>query len=150
MIVKQNDIQLSDNIKIEIKKRIKRANNSGILIVEVDSKIHKQLLDKQRIKLGWNKCRLFDFVSVLRCYKCCGYYHIAKDCQHDTKCKKCAGIHLEKDCNNTVKTCVNCIRMATEFKLQGIQTDHCANDVSCEFYKRIINRAQKNIKYYTD
>lgn len=128
MICKQNDMNESDANKIEIKKKFKGKSKYGMMIVEVDPKIHRMLLNKERINIGWSKCRVFDCISVLRCYKCCGYHHFAKDCQNETKCRKCAENHLEKDCNSQVKKCVNCVKLIEEFKLKDIKVDHCAND----------------------
>ncbi|CAD6210656.1 GSCOCG00012789001-RA-CDS, partial [Cotesia congregata] len=47
-------------------------------------------------------------VSILRCYKCCGYHHFAKDCQSEAVCRKCAGKHKEEECKSNLKKCVNC------------------------------------------
>lgn len=150
MIKRQNDIGKIDNTKVDIIKKIKNKNKSGMVIIEVDPKTHKALLEKQKINLGWNKCRVYDHINVLRCYKCYGYHHLAKECKNETICRKCAGNHIEKDFINNSKKCVNCTRMVEEFKLKGIKTDHYANDESCECYKRMVTRAQKNIQYYEE
>ncbi|XP_057326787.1 uncharacterized protein LOC130668485 [Microplitis mediator] len=147
MIKEQNDIAYRENLKMSIKKRIKGNKKNGILIVEVDPVTHKVLLEKNKIKLGWNRCRIFDCVSVLRCYKCCGYHHFAKDCTREIKCRRCAGNHLEKECKSDHKKCANCTRMVEEYKINGIKTDHYASDTLCEYYKRIIKKAEKNINY---
>lgn len=147
MLVRQNEL-VDSGAKLDVKKKIQGTkDDSGVLIVECDPKTHKLLLDNQRIKLGWNKCRVFDCVSVLRCYKCWGYFHFAKDCQSEVKCRKCAGNHMEKDCKSTHKSCVNCVKMVAEYKITGVKTDHSANDPQCEFYKRTLNSVQKNINY---
>lgn len=147
MIKEQNDIAQRENIKMSIKKRIKGNKKDGILIIEVDPATHKVLLEKNKIKLGWNRCRIFDCVSVLRCFKCCGYNHFAKDCKREIKCRRCAGNHIEKECKSDKKKCANCFRMLEEFKMNDIKTDHFASDTSCEYYKRIIKKAEKNINY---
>lgn len=147
MIKIQNGIITNSSTKMTIKKKLIGKNKNGIIIMEVDPDTHKYLLKKTKIKLDWNLCRVFDCVSVLRCYKCWGFNHFAKDCKSEQKCRKCAGNHLEKDCQEEVKKCINCIKMVIDFKLEGIKTDHCANDLECECYKRAINRAQKNINY---
>ncbi|XP_044591359.1 uncharacterized protein LOC123269589 [Cotesia glomerata] len=147
MIKKQNGLVENTSTKMIVKKKFSGRNKNGSIIIEVDPDTHKQLLEKIKIKLDWNLCRVFDSVSVLRCYKCWGFNHFAKDCKSEQKCRKCSGNHLEKDCNEGNKKCVNCVRMVNDFKLEGIKTDHCANDLECECYKRAINRAQKNISY---
>lgn len=149
MIIRQNDMENKSKIKMSIKRKFRRNKQNGMMIIEVDPETHKFLVEKQRIKLGWNRCRVFDCVSVLRCFKCWGYYHFAKECKNELRCRKCAGNHIENDCKSNKKLCVNCDIMAKEYKLIHVKTDHYANDVNCECYVRVINRAQKNINYYS-
>ncbi|XP_044597239.1 uncharacterized protein LOC123273829 [Cotesia glomerata] len=147
MIKKQNGIEKNGSTKMIIKKKLMGKNKNGIIIMEVDPDTHKYLLEKIKIKLDWSLCRVFDCVSVLRCYKCWRFNHFAKDCKNESKCRKCSGNHLEKDCQEEIIKCVNYVKMIKDFKLDGIKTDHCANDLECECYKRAVNRAQKNINY---
>jgi len=47
--------------------------------------------------------------EVCRCYKCQHYGHRASKCRsQQTRCGKCAGPHVTKECNNTNRCCVNC------------------------------------------
>ncbi|XP_044591361.1 uncharacterized protein LOC123269592 [Cotesia glomerata] len=147
MIKKQNGVSTNEATKMIIKKKLVSKNKTGVIIMEVDPETHKFLTDKTKIKLDWNSCRVFDCVSILRCFKCWGFHHYAKDCKDEVKCRKCSENRWEKDCQNEIKKCVNCVKMVNDFKLDGIKTDHCANDLECECYKRAINRAQKNINY---
>lgn len=147
MIKKQNGIITNKSTKMTIRKKMMGKNKNGIIIMEVDPDTHKLIIEKIKIKLDWNLCRVFDCVSVLRCYKCWGFNHFAQDCKSEPKCRKCSGNYLEKDCHESVKRCVNCVKMVMDYKLDGITTDHCANDLECECYKRALNRAQKTIDY---
>jgi len=98
--LKLNDVSLIDTIKkqnniddIKIVKRVikGRSNNDtragggrkedGSLILEVDEMTHELLLSREKINIGWRKCLVFDHYSVKRCFKCWGYYHIAKNCK---------------------------------------------------------------------
>ncbi|XP_044580406.1 uncharacterized protein LOC123262282 [Cotesia glomerata] len=150
MIQRQNDIPLDENSKMDIKKKGIGKKRDGLIIMEVDPKLHKYLVEINRIKLGWNKCRVLDCVSVLRCYKCWGYYHFAKDCRNGIKCRRCAGDHKEEECDSTEKKCVNCQKMKDVYKVDDIEVNHWANDVNCEYYRRTRNKAQKNIKYFSE
>lgn len=60
------------------------------------------------MKIGWKICRIHEYVGILRCYKCCGFYNFAKDCTRKETCDNCAGQHVTKECNNQIKKCVNC------------------------------------------
>lgn len=122
----------------------------GKLVIETDSKMHKTVLNKRRIKLGWSNCRVFDCVSVVRYFEYWGYHHIAKYCKKEQiTCRKCAGSHAEKECQKAMQKCINCTKMVDEFKITGIdvriiqqQTRHIYS-----YYQRVKDKAQKNIKY---
>ncbi|XP_057335423.1 uncharacterized protein LOC130676322 [Microplitis mediator] len=136
MICSQNDIKVEEVITMRIKKMIK-GKQQGLIIMETDPKTHKTLMDKKKIKIGWNRCRVFDCISIVRCYKCWGYYHYAKECKKEIKCRVCAENHSEKECKNLIKRCVNCVKMVEEYKVNGVKIDHCTTDESCEYYKRM-------------
>lgn len=53
-----------------------------------------------RLFIGWNSCRVQDFVGLSRCYKCQNYGHIAKNCiQEKDTCGHCgADGHRARDC----------------------------------------------------
>jgi len=52
-----------------------------MIIAEVDVKTHDVMLEEEKVKIGWNICRVINYIGILRCFKCCGYYHFAKDCK---------------------------------------------------------------------
>lgn len=148
-IIKQNELDVNnENIKIKVIKKIQRTGKEGIMILEIDPKTHKIVVELQKLKIGWKKCRVFDYVSIIRCYKCWGYSHYAQECKNNVTCRKCAGNHDEKECQSQTKKCANCISMVKEFKLTGIDINHEITDKECESYKRMVNKAQKSIIYY--
>ena len=52
-----------------------------------------------RVKLAYLSFRTKPFVAEpLRCYKCCGFGHRAKDCRNAVKCSLCAKEHDWKEC----------------------------------------------------
>ena len=62
-------------------------------------------------------------ISIIRCYNCQVFGHVAKTCKNPPKCGKCANQHQTGDCEegNAMK-CANC------------QLNHAANDPFCEAY----------------
>lgn len=151
LMTRQNEIVINRDNKIEIKKIARGKNLTSILIVETDPKLHKTMLEKRRIKLGWSNCRVFDCISVVRCFKCWGYHHFAKDCKKEMViCRKCAGNHAEKECQSDMHKCINCTKMVEEFKIKGIDVRHTATDEACSYYLRVKNKQQKNTKYYSE
>lgn len=74
--------------------------------------------------------------GITQCFKCQQFDHIAKNCFKKTKCLKCAGTHLIKDCDQTDENikCVNC------------NEKHLANSKNCTAYIRHYNNKQsKNV-----
>lgn len=148
-IIKQNELDVNnENIKIKVIKKVQRIGKEGVMILEIDPKTHKIVVELQKLKIGWKKCRVFDYVSIIRCYKCWGYSHYAQECKNNVTCRKCAGNHNEKECQSQTNKCASCISMVKEFKLTGIDINHKITDRECESYKRIVNKAQKSIIYY--
>jgi len=47
------------------------------IIAEVDTLVltQKEMLANGKIKIGWNICKVQEYIEILRCFKCCGYYH---------------------------------------------------------------------------
>jgi len=64
-----------------------------MIITEVDAKTHDVMLEEGRVKIGWNICRVMNYIGILRCFKYCGYYHLARDCKKEVACGQCAGKH---------------------------------------------------------
>jgi len=48
--------------------------------VEVEPRTRLELL-RTRVKLGWTVCRVDDYVSVKRCYRCSRFKHTHKECK---------------------------------------------------------------------
>jgi len=71
-----------------------------MVIAEVDAKTHDMMLEEGRVKIGWNICRVQNYIGILRCFKCCGYYHFARDCKKEVVCDQCAGKHASRECKD--------------------------------------------------
>lgn len=100
------------------------------------------MLNKEKINIGWRKCFVFDYYNVKRCYKCWGYYHIAKNCTRQETCFKCAGNHKASDCTTTKKRCVNCMHKIKMYNLK-INDEHEAMSVKCPTYIRALEEEKK-------
>lgn len=144
---KQNEMEeQKENFKMKIIKKSTLKGSKTILIVEVDPETHKYFVERARMKVGWKNCPVYDHVNVTRCYKCWGFNHFAKEYRNESSYRKCGGGHEARECTSEKKSCVNCCRMVTKFKLDGIATEHEATDINCESYKRIVNRNRRNIQ----
>lgn len=114
--------------------RMKRGEE-GTLIIETDVETHKKLINKGKVNLGWKRCKVYDFVSVLRCFKCWGYNHMAKYCKKEEVCEHCAGNHRGKECKSDFIKCVNCSERIKRYNNNNIKDDHEATDKECPTYQ---------------
>ncbi|XP_071573489.1 uncharacterized protein [Temnothorax nylanderi] len=154
--MKMEDDELLDTIKkqnrigeeccMHLVKKILRGKNKdieqGSVIIEVDECTHKSLINRGKINLGWRKCPIFNYISVRRCFKCWGYYHIAKNCTRQETCYKCAGNHKANECTTAKKRCVNCTYKNQTYNLK-INVEHEALDSECPTFKKVLEEEKK-------
>lgn len=91
-----------------VHKSLYGKDQRSTIIAEMDIKTHERMQEEGKVKIGWNICKVQDYIGILRCYKCSGYYHFAKECKNNISCGNCAGKHVTKGCKNETKKCVNC------------------------------------------
>jgi len=80
----------------------------GSTITETDEETHALILREGKLNIEWKKCLVFNHISVKKCFKCCEYYHIAKNCVRNESEIISAGNH-KTDCTGTKKRYVNCM-----------------------------------------
>lgn len=117
-------------------------SNGTVIITEVNAETREKLLEIGKVKIGWKICK--DYIRILRCFKCCGYYHFAKDCIKNETCGNCAGQHLTKECRNQEKKCVNCDKIKN-FKIKNLNANHLAYDSNCSYYKKKLEKQKSKI-----
>lgn len=152
MVVKQNGINaLNDGFSVRIMKRLFRGKSNkqsirregeGSIILEVDEETHQFMLRKEKLNVGWRKCPIFNHVSVKRCFKCWGFYHIAKNCTREETCHKCAGNHKATECTARRDKCVNCMFKNRTYNLK-INDEHDALSIECPTLKRAIQEEKR-------
>lgn len=144
--------ELLNNAEVIIKAVINKSKNKNIkyklfdVIIEVNQETYDILKMMQYINLGWSKCRVVEHFYVKRCYNCCGFNHIAKDCTNKKACGKCGGEHDKDKCKSRGTKCINCYTMCEKYKLK-LNTNHEAFDKNCEMYKRKIKILQDKISF---
>jgi hypothetical protein len=142
-IKKQNTIDArNEDLCIKIIKRMAKDRSGGSLILEVDIRTHELMLEKERINIGWNKCRVFDHYSIKRCFKCWGFYHIAKDCKRQETCSKCAANHKASECKAIKMRCVSCMHKNKTYNLK-INEEHDALSRKCPTFIRALEEEKK-------
>lgn len=119
------------------------------VILECSAQSRQALLNRGKLYLEWSSCIIKDHISILQCYKCQEFGHIAEKCtSSNPNCRFCSSQeHDSKACVEKIKAdfkpqCVLC-------KKFGVQnTDHIASDNKhCEIWKRKYMAILKNIDY---
>lgn len=128
--------KIRQQAKIAFKTGAKDKNSNNV-IIEVTKEVRDIIIKKDRLYVGWNCCKVQDYLAVTRCYKCQGFGHTSKYCRSTTDiCGHCSeGNHSYKECKNTAKpaTCANC-------KKAGKNSDHCVTSKDCPAYTSALNQ----------
>lgn len=134
--------------KVQINKKYlnKNKKNYGNIVLNVEPELYEKLLEKGKFNVGWKICNIFDYVNIIRCYKCAGYNHFAKDCTDVEACGKCAGEHATAECDGSDEKCINCIKAVKKLKIE-LDVNHTAFDRSCSKYQRILEKQRTRVKY---
>lgn len=138
------------NAKIEIKKVIRRGQaNTKDIIAEVDCRSFEAMMVMQKMLIGWNSCKVDEHIYLKRCFKCCGFSHIEKECKNELACSKCAEKHKSANCNSRSFGCVNCIMANKKYGLD-LATEHHAWNRSCAVLQKRIKNLKEYIQYNPD
>lgn len=141
-IIHQNNLDHIDEAVLNVRFTKTKFSDSRHIVIEVHPKLRREMLALQRIKLGWNMCRVEDFTIVTRCFKCLGYGHTSKFCTNQQACSNCAENHHWRDCNNQNSIrCPNCIKANTLIQNSGkkLNVNHSAFSKECPRLQRVLS-----------
>lgn len=144
--LKKQNKEIIENAKIKVIYKTKSGPIYFSAIVEIDAESFEKCMSAGRLNIGWDHCKVFEYLNLRRCYKCWGFNHKAKSCKSDRKCKKCTGNHDFKDCRSNEVKCVNCVYAVEKLKMD-IDTEHRADDRNCTVFKRRCTIERKKIQY---
>lgn len=144
-LVEQNEAVFKDCPTPKIVQKFKTKKSTGIKL-EVNGTLFNRLMSARRVMIGWGTCVVYESFDVTRCFKCCGYHHVAKNCNASITCSKCGSDHDYKDCKSETFKCVNCFKASKSVKVD-IKTDHSALSLDCPFYLRKIELEKRRIDY---
>ena len=144
-MIKQNAFIKHDDLYINVKV-IKKMKTKFMAIVECDPITFQKIIDRGKLGIDWSMCRVFEYISVFRCFKCGDFDHRAKECDSESACLKCSKTdHLMEACVSETIECLNCIRANKKFRL-SLKTDHSLFDNSCPSYLRKVEIIKRKIK----
>lgn len=144
-ITKQNTFIGPNSLEV-IQVKENRQKTEYIVVAEVDGNCYNMCMQNKRINIKWDRCRVYDYINIRRCFNCSGYNHLANYCKNRMACSKCAEEHTLKECNNQEEKCRNCI-MANDRVNLGLDICHPSWSQDCETYKRKVNAKMKLLDY---
>lgn len=147
--LKAQNVELFDDTSAIVISDAKKRNDgqSGSAILKLDLATFKRVMKQQRVMIGWNRCRIYEHINVLRCYKCNEYGHVAKDCTSESVvCALCAGNHKIEECKSKEFKCVNCVKARVNLNM-NIDVNHSAFSSKCPILSRRTEKRKRNIRY---
>lgn len=132
-----------------IKKYVpKRKPNLNNVILEVSAEIMKCLQNVKRVFFDWTSYPVYEYLGVLRCYKCWKYGHRAIHCRHETVvCPLCNKNHKGEECSSDSFECTNCKYAHDVLKIKNIEFKHTVFDKNCASYHRAIDQLKGRTQY---
>lgn len=118
-------------------------------IIESDPKSFNILMEKKTVVIGMDTCNVSESLSVLRCYKCCGYNHKSNTCMNKKACLRCGGEHEIKECSAERNECINC-KVATKKFGSNIDCNHPAWSRVCTVLQKNIEKEKLRVRYTDD
>ena len=118
------------------------------LVMEVGAQTRKLLIQK-KMKLGWQICKIEDYVVAYKCFKCSRFNHRFHNCRGEVTCPLCAGTHMLKECTADPRSykCINCSTYNKYNPSKNISVDHSSLDKRCPSMQAIIQKYRLNTDY---
>lgn len=141
-----------NNVDVDIKivrKYIPNNKRLHNVILETSADVFGCLISSKRVFIDWNSYPVYEYVGVLRCYKCWRYGHRAVHCREEKDiCPLCNKNHKSNECNSTTHECTNCKFAHDVLKIPNIQFNHTVFDKDCICHKKEQEK-QKNRTHYS-
>ena len=99
--------------------------------------------------LGWQICRIEDYLVATRCFKCSKFNYRTQDCRGEVTCLLCAGPHTLLECSGDSKIfkCTNCVNYNKHNPTKSIIVAHSSLDKKCSSLHAVIEKYKLNTEY---
>lgn len=140
----QNELPIDSHVELLSVKEIKDRKYYTAYI-RADVTTYELIMQKKRLYVGWDSVKCYQYVNVLRCFKCSSFGHIAEKCDAMNQvCPRCSEDHDIKDCQSDEAKCPNCVAANSKFNT-NFDTGHSAWDKNCP----VLNKRLKTIRNRT-
>lgn len=99
-------------------------------LLDVDKRTSDLLLSRKRLCIDFERYRVVQHVTIVRCFKCQTFGHMSGQCPGTLTCAKCSGEHSTKDCKSPLTQCSNCY-----FKDANADCAHRADSSECPEFR---------------
>lgn len=147
-IKSQNDVNFEELNCVKVYRSFKNPKIFNA-IIEMDGKAFEHCLRIGKINIMWDRCSVYESMSVLRCLKCGGFNHKALNCTVGALCYKC-GVgdgHIAKNCMEVEIKCINCVKAKKDLNLKDLDVKHNTWSSECPMYKRKVNAERSKTMY---
>lgn len=146
MLRSQNGVDEQEILRVNHIRSI-TGRDTYTAFVEVSPRLFAKFASTGKILVGWQRCLCFEDLNLNRCSKCKMYRHKAAKCRDKLICGYCAQEHLDKDCQESQKQCVNCSRANQKFR-KNYDVHHSVYDIkNCDSYKQLEKNERLKINY---
>lgn len=112
--------------EVRVIRKIQTKQGKNNWLLDVDSDCKNFLLDKRRVCLDFERYRVVEFISIVRCFRCQKFGDLANRCEEEAHCTKCAENHNIRDCKSEKISCANCY-----FEDNKAECNHRADSPTC-------------------
>ena len=101
-------------------------------VTDVSSHTREQIMNT-RMKIGWVKCKVNDYIQVNRYFKCSRYNHRLADCRREKTYPICTRRHKVRENTSSQNDfkCINCMTYNKYSCSKNICTNHSSLDKNC-------------------
>ena len=137
---------VSGDIVARFKYTTKRGQTKTVIEVGPET---RRKLQQRKLKIGWQICKVEDYLVAMRCFKCSRFNHRHQDCKGEETCPLCAGGHKLKECKASAEhyKCVNCVTYNRYSKTGIIRENHSSLDKNCPSMRAVLDKYRQNTDY---
>lgn len=148
-VLKQNEDVFRSGEDCQVLKISATKRNSGVYqaTLQLNPITYDRVLKAGSLIIGFDVCRIYDAVSLIRCFKCSGFNHTSLSCSRAAACPRCGAGHEVKGCtvSDADLCCINCTR-ANEKSNKSFNTNHAVWDSqACPVFKEMLGKLKSDL-----
>lgn len=135
-MIKEQNVELEEGeIQMITKFKVRGGEN---VILSLNGESFKKIMKTKKIKIGWNRYSIKEYLRPKICFNCFRIGHIAKVCLNNRICRDCGEDYHEGDCKKEL-TCVNC-KFFNSKNENKVEIRHAPTAMTCTRYSTEVSR----------